>query len=673
MKQESPTPATPATQTTQASASAQSTAQGRVQGQVQGQVQVQGQGHRANCAPTAHIAIVGAGPRGTSTLERLCSSASSPSGLKAKIVVHVIDPYPPGPGRVWRTEQSPQLLMNTVTSQVTLFTDSSVTCDGPVRPGASLYEWAKEIEPQLQLGPDDYPTRAHYGRYLEWVFDETVRTAPSHVTVHTHRAQAIQLDDAPDGSQTITLSTGQTVSGLAAVVLAQGHLPLRLNSQLRQLTMFAAKNRLRYFPPSNPADTDLSGIEPGEIVVLRGLGLNFFDYMTLFTTGRGGKFTRSAADVLLYHPSGNEPRLFAGSRRGIPYHARGDNEKGAFGRHIPILLTQDVIDSFNRQAKTSTPPDFKEDIWPHVRKEVEVVYYETLLRARRHGTSLKTAPKDFRSHFLSAPHGSRQEDQVLEEFDISRTERWSWERLQRPQGRRSFDTPRQWRDWLLDYLRQDAAEATRGNVNSPLKAALDVMRDIRNELRLIVDHHGVKGASYQDHLDQWYTPLNAFLSIGPPRHRIEEMTALIEAGILDVLGPRIHVVAQDGVWVAQSLDIHNWVVHATTLIDARLPHPSLRQTSDDLLAHLFHSGQCRPHVLDGYETGAIDITPSPYRTINMQGKIHQKRFALGVPTEGVHWVTAAGARPGVNSVTLRDADDVARAALQAALTTSFIR
>ena len=73
-----------------------------------------------------HVAIVGAGPRGTSALERLCASAPEFLAPGAQLTVHIVDPSPPGAGRVWRTEQSDQLLMNTVTSQVTLFTDDSI-------------------------------------------------------------------------------------------------------------------------------------------------------------------------------------------------------------------------------------------------------------------------------------------------------------------------------------------------------------------------------------------------------------------------------------------------------------------------------------------------------------------------------------------------------------------
>lgn len=79
---------------------------------------------------------------------------------------------------------------------------------------------------------------------------------------------------------------------------------------------------------------DLSAVKPGERVLLRGLGLNFFDYQALFTHGRGGVFTR-VDGRLVYRPSGREPRLYAGSRRGVPYQARGENEKGAHGRYHP--------------------------------------------------------------------------------------------------------------------------------------------------------------------------------------------------------------------------------------------------------------------------------------------------------------------------------------------------
>ena len=610
-------------------------------------------------ARPAHVsvALVGAGPRGTSVLERLCASAPELLPPGALLTVHVIDPDPPGPGRVWRTAQSPELLMNTVACQVTLFTDDSVDCSGPIRPGPSLHEWAGG-----RLGADEYPRRADYGRYLEWVFAEVLRQAPPAVRVETHRARAVRLDDAPDGRQILTLDDGRALAGLSAVVLAQGHLPRTAGPDLLRPAAHAARHGLRHVPPANPADVDLSSIPPGEPVLLRGLGLNFFDHTALLTTGRGGRFVRDDGD-LRYLPSGREPRLFAGSRRGVPYQARGDNAKGPYGRHVPLVLTPEVIAGFRKRADSGEAPDFLTEIWPLVAKEVETVYHGALIRR---AASCAGREREFTDRFLALPHGDPLEAPLLAKFGVPDAERWCWERVSRPYAGRDFAHSGEWRDWLLSYLRADAAQAALGNVHGPLKAALDVLRDLRNELRLIVDHGGLSGASRRDHLDRWYTPLNAVLSIGPPRRRIEELAALVEAGVVRVLGPRLRVSEEDGGWTAHSPDVPGTTVRVKTLIEARLPEPDLRHTADDLLAGLLRSGQCRPHVVEGYETGGLDVTARPYRLMDRQGVAHTRRFAFGVPTEGVHWVTAAGARPGVDSVTLSDADAVARAVLRAA-------
>ncbi|MEU0069383.1 FAD/NAD(P)-binding protein [Streptomyces sp. NPDC006332] len=610
------------------------------------------------------VALVGAGPRGTSVLERLSASAPELLSADARLTVHVIDPEPPGAGRVWRTAQSPELLMNTVASQVTLFTDDSVDCSGPIRPGPSLHEWADGA-----LGPDDYPTRAQYGQYLEWVFARAVEEASSELRVETHTARAVRLEDAPDGRQSLTLDDGRVLSGLSAVVLAQGHLPVVADPAVRRHTEYAERHGLRHIPPANPADVDLSPVGPGEPVLLRGLGLNFFDHMALLTTGRGGRFVHDGQE-LRYTPSGREPRLYAGSRRGIPYQARGDNAKGPYGRHLPRVLTDDTIARFRKRADSGEAPDFLTEIWPLVAKEVETVYYEGLVGDSEFGATELWAtmfgPTTFRDRFLATAHGSTEERAVLDEFAVQETDRWSWDRICRPYAGRDFADPGAWREWLLDHLREDAAEAALGNVAGPLKAALDVLRDLRNELRQIVDHGGLAGSSRRDHLDGWYTPLNAYLSIGPPRRRVEELAALVRAGVVEVLGPRLEVREEDGAWVAHSPEVPGSDVRVSILIEARLPEPDLRRTADELLAGLLRTGQCRPHLADGYETGGLDVTRRPYHLIDRQGRVHTRRFAFGVPTEGVHWVTAAGARPGVDSVTLSDADAVARGVLRAA-------
>ncbi len=100
----------------------------------------------------SEVCVIGSGPRGLSVLERLTASAGRLRARGARLRVHLVDPRP-GSGHVWRSDQSEQLLMNTVTSQVTLFTDDSVQMTGPVVPGPSSTRGPRTPAP----GPDSRP------------------------------------------------------------------------------------------------------------------------------------------------------------------------------------------------------------------------------------------------------------------------------------------------------------------------------------------------------------------------------------------------------------------------------------------------------------------------------------------------------------------------------------
>ncbi|NEA02846.1 FAD-binding protein, partial [Streptomyces sp. SID10116] len=210
--------------------------------------------------------------------------------------------------------------------------------------------------------------------------------------------------------------------------------------------------------------------------------------------------------------------------------------------------------------------------WPLVAREAEAVYYATLLRSR--GEALPA--RQLQAACLAAPAGEGHLRAVLEEYGIGEKDRLDWELLARPWREREFTGPEDFTGWLLDHLRQDVAEARAGNVNGPLKAALDVLRDLRNEIRQAVDHGGLDGDSHRTDLDGWYTPLNAHLSIGPPARRVEEMTALIEAGVLDVIGPGLRVEVAEGRCTALSPLVPGSARQVDAVVEARLPAITLR-------------------------------------------------------------------------------------------------
>ena len=77
----------------------------------------------------ASIAIVGAGPRGISITERIAAYLGDRSEA---LTLHIIDDAQTGAGRIWETDQTRTLCMNTLAGAVTLFTEPGATVSAPV-------------------------------------------------------------------------------------------------------------------------------------------------------------------------------------------------------------------------------------------------------------------------------------------------------------------------------------------------------------------------------------------------------------------------------------------------------------------------------------------------------------------------------------------------------------
>lgn len=89
-------------------------------------------------------AVIGAGPRGTGLVERLAANAPALYGDRP-LDLHLVDPHPPGSGRIRRRDQSPLLWTNSMAEDVTMFTDDTVRQEGPVREGPALDAWAADV------------------------------------------------------------------------------------------------------------------------------------------------------------------------------------------------------------------------------------------------------------------------------------------------------------------------------------------------------------------------------------------------------------------------------------------------------------------------------------------------------------------------------------------------
>ncbi|MFG2736588.1 FAD/NAD(P)-binding protein [Streptomyces harbinensis] len=613
--------------------------------------------------PEVPVAVIGAGPRGLAVLGQLLA-ALGPGGRweGTAAAVHLVEPEEAGAGRVWSPHQPAGLLMNTLAGHATAFPDASVRTPGPRLTGPTLLEWSREHHETGPLEPWEHPGRALMGRYLHWAYGEMLRRAPAGVRVVRHRTRATALARTPDGGLRVTLENGDGPLAVGAVVLATGHTDQREGPGDRELTGFAARHGLVRLPPGYPHEAALDRLEPGAEVLVRGLALNFFDQLTLLTSGRGGRFTQHPDGTPRYLPSGREPRIVAGSGRGVPYLARGQ-APGAMprghrlrhftGEHLERLL-----------ARGPGGVDFRTEVWPLIAREAGAAWYATALRLRPGRCRLPE--KRFLERYAAVPHGSPQWAALLAEAFPDPADRFDPAELDRPLAGVTVPDRDALGEWMRGFLRADLA-AARDPEHSPLKAAAAAIAAAKAQVRKLAVA-GVLNARGTRDL-RWFRAYGAHTASGPPASRIAELLALHEAGVVEFAGAGLTVGTDEaaGRFTGRSATVAGPPVRTRALLDAWLPGPDLATTGSPLLAALLTAGLGRAHRPGGAQpSGALDVDPATGRVYDAAGVAQPDLFACGIPVEGVEWNTAIGARAGAGAALFTQADTIARAALAAA-------
>ncbi|EXG79353.1 FAD/NAD(P)-binding protein [Cryptosporangium arvum] len=592
---------------------------------------------------TKRLVVVGAGPGATGLLERLIASA--PGVLEEPLLITFVDPHPPGAGRVWRADQSPLLLMNSMAEDVTMFPDESVQVEGPLAPGPALHEWAGEA------GAPDVEGRSFVSRtvqsgYLTWVFDRVRASAPANVRIEVRRDRAIRVEDGPSG-QIVHLASRQRLEA-DVVVLALGHLDARPTGESARLAAYADAHGLTYVPPAYTADLDLSALKPGQDVLVRGLGLAFVDLVVLLTEGRGGRFENGG-----YVPSGHEPRIHVGSGRGVPYHAKTGYRLVGPPPPLPRHFGQEQID-----ALPDGPLEFRRDVWPLIAKEIGWGYYHELFAGHPERTALPW--DDFAAAYTDAAWYSAARVDLVASAVPAEEDRLDLDRLDRPFTNTTFADDDAVQVALRTYIEADVARRNDAAHSADLGAFLALL-SIYGQLPRVLAQKQLTGRSQVEELDGWWHGFFSFLASGPPGFRLDQLLALSRAGVVRFLGPDVRFDGVDGQFRACSPAVPG-ETEADALVEARLPRPTIAATADELLRDLLATGQGVEEVVDTVSTGRLRTNRS-YQVVDDHGREHPRRFALG-------WYTssrgaAAFARPRTNAAPFRMADHAARAVLSA--------
>lgn len=593
----------------------------------------------------SRIGIIGVGPRGLTVLERIV--ANERQSRSGDLEIFLFDPNLPGPG-CHDPEQADFHLVNTVAGQLTLFSDPSVMNAGPVMNGPSFAQWLHEqtgmrtgeVEDAELISPDAYYSRGLFGRYLLWSFRYVCGMAPPHVRIVCKKTSVNRAHRSDDGSWVLETDDAKVLVNY--LFLTTGHTKPAAKANGAALK---PRGRTQVVEDPYPMRDKLAGIAAGTTVAVEGMGLTTFDVVADLTVGRGGNFSVCpTTGETRYEPSGREPQIILFSRSGLPLTARAINQKGVSGQYkARFLIAQHV-----RELRATRKLDFATDILPLLTADMEYAYYEAYLRAKDAVTAAV-----FCNQF---PRADAEQRQALIARHVPASDRFSWDALAAPIPASALCDQANFSSWLTAHLRNDVKEARRGNLNSPLKAACDVLRDLRDNLRAAIDFGGLTEESHRWVLSE-FLPIMNRLAVGPPLSRIGEMLALMDAGILRAdFGPgascttvapgeRMRVVAPK--WQTQSEPVDVLVRARISMHSpAEDASPLLRGLLDDGHARLFHNGSFHP--------GGIEIDRN-FNWINASGMPVENAWALGIPTEGIKFCTFVIPRPGVNSTALVDA------------------
>ena len=602
------------------------------------------------------IAVVGAGPTAIGLLERLVASAPELGGT-GRLQVHLIDPHPPGGGRVWRAAQPALLWANSLAADVTVLPDPSVTVDGPVGKGTTLWQWVEAVGRHLPAGdpvgeearavtPTSFPSRPLVNAYLGWVLADVVAAARPWADVHLHASTAVDARVHPGGVD-VELADGRVLAADLAV-LAQGHLDAHATPAERGVARRAADAGLTYLPTGYTADLDLDRIAPGEDVLVRGAGLAFIDLMVLLTSGRGGRF-EPTDDGLRYLPSGREPVLHVGSRRGVPYRAKLGYVWP--GPPVPLrFFTPEALDA-DRQL------DLRADLAPVIARELGWAHYTELFRAHPERTTVPWA--EFADAYvvggdLTALVAAAVPDPA-DRFDLAARDR--------PLTGARFGSADELQDAVRELVRADLTRSA-DPAHSTHAAVFTALLFCHGTIAGLVAAGRLTPRSEAEDVAGWWMPLFSYLASGPPAPRLAELLALSEAGVVRFLGAdtRFELDEATAAFRARSTSV-DAVVSARAMVEARLPAPAVSATPDPLITALLTGGVAAEKTVDGGTgTGRLSVD-AEQRVLSATGRPQDRLFAVGFWTSGAQ--VAAFARPGTNAPFFRQNDALARRLWQA--------
>ena len=562
------------------------------------------------------LIVVGCGSRGLSVLERVAALAASSC---ARINVLIVDPQEPGPG-LHSPEQPDYLMLNTVASQLSMFPDAATLDGARGREGPNFHQWClrHKFEPKpgryaeehaLPAAPTDFLPRSWLGEYLAWTYRHVIESLPPNMSVRHLADRAVSVDPDGAGGFTVVTAAGHALSG-SALVVTIGH-----------ATVDAVV----------PGRHDATGIEPDETVAVEGLGLAAMDAIAELTTGTGGRFHRDGMGTLRYQRSGLEPRIVMYSRGGLPYRTRPDVEADAT-RSSPVIFTLEAVAQLRRRFPQEI--DFERHVLPLLKAEMIAAYYGTAARCAAGTAAAGERQRDRIATWFAAGVLDERAGLLADTFGHFDPAELLLTALPANAAGSAYQ------QWMRTFIAADLHDSRLGLARSPLKAAAEVWRDCREQLRRLVDDQGLAPASERLFYTR-YAPLVNRLVAGPQKERHDELLALMDAGIVAMVRPT--AVAKNGARATLVLGDGGSRITVRRVLCARIADNRRPEYQPEVIASMRDTQILQSIGDDGYGVR----TDAQGRAIDPAGSAVPNLWLLGPVVEGStyynHYVPSAGA------------------------------
>lgn len=576
------------------------------------------------------FAIVGLGSWGLCVLERTVSRARQ---ITTSIRLHVVEPGQLG-GGVYATEQPDYLVLNNPCGQLSLYASPDHDEVPPYAVG--LYEWAVaqgyhwvgyecRIDPAgVTILSTDYLPRRLMGEYLAWFYDTLLADAPANLEIVRHYAAATDISPEIGGRETVMLDNGTSIS-VDHVVLTSGH---TLNDE-----MVGNSSSVRYLRPY-PVEFFDTLLTPETPIAIAGMGLVGFDLLTAMTIGRGGTY-EDLGNRKRYVASGREPDIYLFSRSGDPYCAKSAHGIDPYGDYQPIVCTPQAFSELTNPAgsRARRRVDFRHELLPMLFAEMQGRYYTHAAYLDGGMEAADSARKELQSGWSE---GSFDEAVQRLEPDYGKFDPASY--LFADADAR-YESSSDYQSHVYEMVSTDLDQALAVG-GSPVKAALEVTRILRDQLRSVIEFGGLSLESYVDFQSNVRGRINRF-EAGPPALRSQQLLALLDAGMVQIpFGPHPELTAtDDGSVVIRSTRLAR---PSEAIVDGvvrgHLDLPSLARSRSPLLSRLYAKGRLTQLSYGDTTVGSVAISED-FHPYDAEGRLQVNLSLLGVLTEGVRYFT----------------------------------